>query len=195
MRGKGVLIAVYGPDGVGKHKQGDLLENNLMGVGISAKRLRYPVYDVQPTGPRLDNILHKHREKLPEEEMQALFAQNRADFEPTLKSWLDSGAVVIAENYKGTGLVWGVVRGLDEGKMVELNKHFVEPDVAIVLDGPRWEDRPDHPYGEEDEWYKVRQMYLTMADKYGWVKVDANASILTVASRIWAVVKPVVVMR
>lgn len=200
MHGKGIFIAIYGPDGVGKSKQVSLLEERFRESGMMCRSIRYPIYDVKPTGPRLEGILHKGREKLGnEEEMQALFAQNRKDFEPTLKSWLGSGVSVVAENYKGTGIVWGTVRGVSMEKMEEINKDMIEPDVAIVLDGPRHGEPPfeGHPYSgeDEDEWYRARKMYLTMADKCGWVRVGADAPMLTVASRIWAVVKPVLAMR
>lgn len=191
-------MAFYGPDGVGKSKQIELLEERLRQMGVMLRKVRYPVYDLHPSGPRLDLILHHHKGQLPEEEMQKLFVQNRKDFEPTLVSWLNSGVMVIAENYKGTGIVWGTVRGIPTEKMEEMNKDNLEPDVAILLDGPNRELTFDkaHPYvGHEindEEWYRVRKTYLAMADKYGWIRVSADAPTLTVASRIWAVLKPVV---
>ncbi len=196
MKKRGVFIALYGPDGAGKSKQMGLLEEQLRKKGILCKSFRYPVYELKPTGPKLDDILHRSRKKLPEHDMQQLFAQNRKDFEPTLKSWLDSGVCVIAENYKGTGLVWGTVRGLTLEQMEDINKDMLEPDLSIYLDGPRRTDMPpEHPYGideTDDEWYQVRNKYYELSDKYGWVRISSDAPMLTVQNRIWAVVKPVV---
>jgi thymidylate kinase len=192
----GLFIVMYGPEGVGKNRQASLLEERLREKGKLVRRLRYPVYDLKPTGPQLDQIIHHHTQNLPEEAMQQLFAQNRLDFEPTLKSWLDSGMIVISEAYKGTGIVWGITRGMPVERMEEINKDSLEPDVAIYIDGPMREQLPEgHPYGDDEEWYKVRKTYLAMADRYGWIRVGGDAPMLTVANRVWAVVKPVVDVR
>jgi thymidylate kinase len=107
--------------------------------------------------------------------------------------------IVLAEDYKGTGIVWGVTRGLPIAKMEEMNMDFIEPDISILIDGPRRLDlRPGegHIYQQdEDEWYRARKVYLQMADKYGWVRVGGDAPILTVADRIWAVIRPVLAER
>lgn len=190
---------LYGPDGVGKSRQEGLLEERLREQGAMYRKIRYPVYDLAPTGPKLDEILHNHKVALPEEEMQKLFAANRRDFEPTLKNWLAAGVCVVAENYTGTGLAWGAARGVDMTKMEEINRGILEPDVAIFIDGPkRAELEGGHPYAtdaNEDEWYRLRKVYLQLADKYGWVRVGGDAPILTVANRIWAVVRPVLTRR
>jgi len=195
MKTKGLFVALYGPEGVGKATQAKLLEEKLRDMHHLAKRVRYPVYHQQPSGPKLDKILHKHGQRMSEEEMQKLFSQNREDFEPTLESWLASGLVVIAENYKGTGIVWGAVRGIEVEKMEEINRDNIDPDVSILIDGPKREDFVGHPYGDDEEWYKTRKMYLAMADKYGWVRVGGDAPVLTVANRVWAVIRPAMAVR
>lgn len=196
---RGVFIALYGPDGTGKSRQMSLLEEKLRENRIMCRAFRYPVYEIEPTGKKLDELLHIKRTRLPEEEMQRLFAQNRMDFEPTLRAWLESGMTVVAENYKGTGLVWGSIRGISLDEMETMNKDVIEPDLSIFLDGPkRTEMIEGHPYGMnegDDEWYQVRNKYWELSDKYGWVRISGDAPMLTVANRIWAVVKPVVEMR
>jgi len=196
---RGLFVVLYGPSGVGKTKQLDLLEERMRGLGAPLKRVEYPIYDLGEAGPRLKRILW-HQESPPnEEEMQTLFAQNRADFEPTLRGWLNSGVNVLAEDYKGTGVVWGVARGLGIQKMEEINQPFLDPDVSVLIDGPRRLDlRPGegHVYNtDEEEWYRARKVYLQMADKYGWVRVGGDAPILTVAGRIWTVVQLALTVR
>jgi len=197
--GTGLLIVLYGPSGVGKSKQLDLLEERFSKLKTSAKRVEYPVYHLKPTGQVLKKILWGQNGQKEEEEMQKLFVENRKDFEPTLRSWLAAGMIVLAEDYKGTGIVWGVTRGLPIAKMEEMNIDFIEPDISILIDGPRRLDlRPGegHIYQQdEDEWYRARKVYLQMADKYGWVRVGGDAPILTVADRIWAVIRPVLAER
>lgn len=195
----GLFIVLYGPSGVGKSKQLDLLAERFASLKMTTKRVEYPIYSLKPSGPVLKKILWGQGEQPEEEEMQKLFVQNRRDFEPTLKSWLGVGMTVLAEDYKGTGMVWGVTRGLSASKMEEMNRDFIEPDISILIDGPRRLDlRPGegHVYQQdEDEWYRARKVYLSMADKYGWVRVGGDAPILTVAGRIWAVIRPVMAER
>jgi thymidylate kinase len=190
---KGLFVVLYGPSGVGKTKQIDLLEDRLRQERVAVKRVEYPIYDLGEAGPKLKKILWKKDKVMGEEQMQELFAQNRRDFEPTLKGWINSGVTVIAEDYKGTGIVWGVAKGIPIERMEEINDNFLDPDVSILIDGPRRLDlRPGegHIYNtDEDEWYKARKTYLQMADRYGWIRVGGDAPILTVAGRIWTVVK------
>lgn len=190
---KGLFVVLYGPSGVGKTKQLDLLEEKLRGEGSTVKRVEYPIYELGDAGQKLKKILWKREKQPREEEMQKLFAQNRQDFEPTLRGWLNSGVTVLAEDYKGTGIVWGVARGITLERMEEINKNFADPDVSVLIDGPRRLDLREgegHVYNtDEDEWYRARKVYLQMADKYGWIRVGGDAPILTVAGRIWTVVK------
>lgn len=190
---KGLFVVLYGPSGVGKTKQLDLLEERLRQERVSVKRVEYPIYDLGEAGQKLKQVLWRRAAAPSEEEMQALFAKNRQEFEPTLRGWLNSGVTVLAEDYKGTGIVWGVAKGIPIERMEEINKDFRDPDVSILIDGPRRLDlRPGegHIYNtDEDEWYKARKVYLQMADRYGWIRVGGDAPILTVAGRIWTVVR------
>lgn len=190
---KGLFIVIYGPSGVGKTRELQLLGEKLSSIGVTNKRVEYPIYELGESGPKLEKILWGRAPRVEEEEMQLLFAQNRRDFEPTLEQWLNSGVTVLAEDYKGTGMVWGQTRGLTLERMEEINKNFIEPDVSILIDGPRRLDlRPGegHIYNsDEDEWYKARKNYLLMADRYGWVRIGGDAPILTVANRIWTIAK------
>lgn len=194
-----MFVVLYGPSGVGKTKQLDLLEEKMRGLGTPVRRVEYPIYDQGRSGPELKKMLWGQKQKLSELEMQKLFAENRQEFESTLRSWLDSGVSVLAEDYKGTGIVWGLTRGMTPEQVEELNRDFIEPDVSILIDGPRRLDLragEGHIYQQdEDEWYRARKNYLQMADKYGWVRVGGDAPILTVAGRIWTVVQLALAMK
>src|SRR3989344_1776487 len=194
---RGLFVVLYGPAGVGKSKQLEILDDTLHRIGISCRRIKYPIYNLEPSGSELDRILHRGHGSLSEERMQELFAQNRRDFQKTLNSWLDAGVCVLAEDYKGTGVAWGMVRGMSLEKMEELNSDQINPDLAILLDGPKRVERlqEEHPYDDEDEWYRLRRVYRQLAGRYGWIRGGADAPILTVAGRIFAVAKPVVTVK
>jgi thymidylate kinase len=199
MTHKGLFIVMYGPSGVGKTRELDMLEEKLKNMGCECKRVQYPIFRLGEAGPKLEKIVWGRVPRIPEEEMQTLFAQNRRDFDPTLRSWLDSGVTVLAEDYYGTGVVWGVTRGVSMEKMEQLNEGAVQPDISILIDGPRRIDLREgegHIYNiDEEEWYRARKVYLQMADKYGWVRVGGDAPIITVGNRIWTIVKLALAMR
>jgi thymidylate kinase len=199
MGGRGLLIAVYGPSGVGKSKQIELLGEKLKEERVPFKYVVFPIFELGEGGKKLKRVVYQKERPLPEEEMQKLFTENRMEFEPTMRKWLDSGVTVIAEDYVGTGIVWGVTRGMTLERIEEINKDFTPPDVSLLIDGPRRLDlRPGegHIYqNDEEEWYRARKVYLQMADKYGWIRVGADAPILTVANRIWTVIKLVLTLR
>jgi thymidylate kinase len=193
---RGMLIVVYGPNNIGKTRQLEILQERLKNGRISSRVLKYPVMEVEPTGSVLKRIAKGH-ESISEEELQKTYAQNRRDFEPTLCSWLDQGVWVLALDYVGSGIAWGIARGVKKAKVEEMNKGLMEPDIAIMLDGPRRGESElvGQLHEDEEDWYKAREVHLELADEYGWVKVEGDASTLTVANRIWAVVKPMVVTR
>ncbi len=199
MWGRGLLIAFYGPSGVGKSKQMDLLMERLKEERVQTKKVVYPIIELGESGKKIKKLVYRKEPPLPEEEMQKLFTQNRLEFEPTLRKWLDSGVTVLAEDYVGTGMVWGVTRGITLERMEEINSDYTPADVSILIDGPRRLDlRPGegHIYqSDEEEWYRARKVYLQMADKYGWIRVGGDAPILTVAGRIWTVVKLALTMK
>lgn len=188
---RGLFVVLYGVEGVGKTKQLELLEDKIEEMRVPYKKLAYPLLNLEPTGPQLRKALWDTAHLTPEEKMQEMFAQNRRDFQPTLKSWLDSGVTVIAENYKGTGIAWGLTRNVPQEKLDELGKDQIDPDIAIVIDGPIRDDEGDGTiYENEQEKYALRKMFNILADKYGWIRVGGDAPMLTVAGRIWAVVRP-----
>lgn len=55
MRGK--FIAVYGINNIGKSTQTSLLVQKLIGRGIRVEYYKYPLYDLDPTGKMLNEIL------------------------------------------------------------------------------------------------------------------------------------------
>lgn len=189
-------MVVYGPDGVGKTRQLDLLEDKLRELRVPCKKIAYPIFDLEPSGPQLKRLLWDKKNITPEEKMQLMFAENRKAFQPTLTSWLDSGVTVIAENYKGTGMAWGITRGVALEKIEEMSKDQIDPDISIVIDGPIREQDPDGTiYESENERYLLRKTFNTLADKFGWVRVGGDAPMLTVSGRIWAVVRPALMVR
>src|SRR3990167_10147152 len=81
----GKFIVIYGINNLGKTTQAKLLVEKLNAAGRRAKYLKYPIYDLSPSGPRLNEYLRGgNPEKLDARTAQILYAKNREQYEPTL---------------------------------------------------------------------------------------------------------------
>lgn len=173
---KGKFIVLYGANNLGKSLQVELLEKALIKKGISVVCLKYPIYDLKPTGPKINAVLREGL-KMPDLDLQKLYAQNRADFEPKLKSYLRANKWVIAEDYTGTGIAWGMTWGVPLEVLEKINKKLLKENLAILLYGERFISGIEKNHrNEADEkiWEKGQKIHLELADRYGWKKVYAT---------------------
>lgn len=187
---KGKFIVLYGANNLGKSAQLERLSDNLHRQGKTVKVIKYPVYDLEPTGPRINAALREGLE-LSAEELQIEFAQNRKDFEPTLRQCLDRGEWVISEDYKATGIAWGITYGIPLERMEEINSGLLNEDLAILLDGERFTSGIErkHKHERDAKWERARAIHLELAERYGWECVNANQLEKNVASDIWKIVE------
>ena len=190
---QGKFITLYGINNIGKSTQAHLLVEHLKRIGHKVVFLKYPLYDLAPTGQILNEILRGNKtQELTEEELQTLFMQNRLDFEPQLKHFLAEGTTVVAEDYTGTGIAWGLAKGLDQAWLEQKNQHLVREDLAILLRGKRFLQAKEkgHLHEENDQLIeKVDAILMQLAKKYAWQVVDAEGSVEQVAARIFTVVE------
>ena len=95
---RGFFVVLYSSNNLGKSSQIDLLGEKWEEMGLPYKKIKYPIYDLEPTGPLINSVLREGVE-MSEADLQKEFAQNRIDFEPQLKKWLKEGYWVFAEDY------------------------------------------------------------------------------------------------
>ncbi len=188
-----MLITLYGINNIGKSTQALRLVEKLKAEGYDAAYVKYPVYDVVPTGVYLNGFLRSgEAQNISEEELQTWFTLNRFQFEPTLKEWLAEGKIVVAEDYTGTGIAWGTVKGAKTEWLEQLNAPLQKEDLAILLDGERFIKATEegHLHETNDDFMKrSRQIHLELGEKYGWVKVPVQPSKDDTENEVWAVVK------
>lgn len=189
MSKKGKLIVIYGTNNLGKSTQAKLLVEKLKKKGLDAEYLKYPIYDLEPTGPKLNEVLRSGKpQAMSETELQELYAQNRRDFEPRLKEMLNKGKIVVAEDYIGTGIAWGLTKGAKLATLEDQNKDLIKEGIAVLLDGkPFTEAKEDNHLHEtqDDLMKKCRQNHLFLAKRYNWIVINANQSIDDISERIW----------
>lgn len=187
---RGKFVVVYGTNNLGKSTQMNLLAERLREEGREVELLKYPIYELEPTGPIINAVIREGLE-ITETELQRLFAQNRRDFEPFLmKGVLEKGKWGIAEDYKGTGIAWGVARNIPLEVMEEMNSGLLEEDLAILLDGEQFISGIERGHRNEPspEWQRARQVHKELAERYGWQVVEANRSPREIADEIWGIV-------
>lgn len=173
---QGKFIVLYGANNLGKSTHVTMLVDALEEMGVRVTGIKYPVYNLEPTGSRLNAILRDGLE-MPEIEVQRLYAQNRRDFEPTLRAHLNSGIWVVAEDYTGTGVAWGLTRGVSLEALEAMNEGLLQEDLAILLHGERFTSgiEQNHRNEKDDElWYRAQEFHLALAGCYGWRKVSVD---------------------
>lgn len=198
----GKLIALYGINNVGKTTQAKLLANRISSAAWNIPTpasVKYARYDISPSGPLINNYLRliggkKNPYGFSPREFQILQAFNRTQAESSLFAILDSGISVVAEDYTGTGIAWGIGAGVSKDFLVEINRHLVKEDLAILLDGERFLSgkEENHSHEEDDKLVqRVRQIHLDLAKEFGWHVVAANQSQERVHADIWHIVRSV----
>jgi len=193
---RGKLIVLYGVNNLGKTTQAKILVEELRKAGLRAEYLKYPIYNLKPTGPLLNDYLRGgNPQNLTPKQAQELYAQNRSDYRDALTSKLKQGINIVAEDYWGTGAAWGLGRGVEKKFLLELNKPFQNEDLAILLDGKRFvsgvEEGHLHEQNEELTG-AVQRAHLELAKGFGWKTVNANQAVEKVAQDIRRYVKEVI---
>ncbi len=181
---KGKFIAIYGINGIGKTTQVDLLVEYLKQKGKNASRLKYPVYDLEPEGPFIHKYLRepefRTQNELSTHELQEKYAQNRRRYETKLKERLADGEWIVAEDYKGTGISWGLTWGGELDYLEDINEDLLKPDLEILMHGSRFLSAIEKDHRNEMDSERIticKNFHELLADRYGWVKIDANQKI------------------
>lgn len=181
---KGKFIAIYGINGIGKTTQVDLLVEYLKKMGKNAVRLKYPIYDLEPEGPFIFKYLRdpkfRKKNKLSTHELQKKYADNKEHYQPVLEKQIEAGKWIVAEDYTGTGIAWGLTWGGDLDYLEDINKNLLKPDMEILMHGNRFLTAVEKDHRNETEPERIeicKNFHNLLAERYRWKKVDANQEI------------------
>ena len=189
----GKLIVFYGINNLGKSTQAKLLVERLKANGYQAEYLKYPIYDLTPSGFILNDYLRNANPyNLSAKEAQIIYALNRTQYQNELIAKLKAGINVIAEDYKGTGIAWGLGAGVDESFLKKVNSHLIDENLVFLFDGERFRQAIENHHkheNDDDLTTKVRWAHLKLREEYGWWKINANLAIEEIHEEIWAAVR------
>ncbi|MFA7685230.1 MAG: hypothetical protein WCX95_00335 [Candidatus Gracilibacteria bacterium] len=189
---KGTFITLYGINNIGKTTHAKLLCKRLEEKGFKAHYLKYPIYDIEPTGPFLNKTLRDPSgQHISEDELQLWFILNRYQFEPKLEQLLEDGYIVIAEDYSGTGIAWGMAKGLSEEWLMSANKHLIKEDLSILIEGERnlRAKEKTHVHEQNDDLVeKCKAVHGYLAEKNKWKRVSLQNRVEDTSNMIFNIV-------
>lgn len=193
---KGKLIVFYGTNNLGKSTQAKILVEKLNSLNLPTEYLKYPLYDLAPSGKLLNDYLRNNNPyQLTAREAQIIYTLNRTQYQNEIIKKLEDGVNIIAEDYTGTGIAWGVGAGIDQSFLEEINNHLIKEDLAILFDGERFKNsiENNHKHEKDEEFSKrVRQIHLELGKKFNWIKINANLTIEEISQQILSIVKNIV---
>jgi thymidylate kinase len=193
-KNKGKFIVLYGINNLGKTTQAKLLVEKINLTNKKAIYLKYPIYNISPSGTMINDYLRNNNpHNLTVREVQLLYAMNRFQYENELKNILESGTHVIAEDYTGTGLCWGIGAGADEKFMRKINATLLQEDIAFLFEGKRFLEATEtnHKHETNNElMQKVHDVHQRLGQEFGWLKTNANLSIEEIHNQLWKIISP-----
>ena len=190
---KGIFIVLYGVNSTGKSTQKDLLTKRLQNSGHAVMSLKYPLYDIEPSGPMINEYLRRDNPlKLTPREFQIIQVVNRTQYDNELRRLLAEGTHIVAEDYTGTGIAWGMAAGIDKRFLVRLNTHLLREDIGILFNGKQFIDgKEDEHTHEEDDDLIVRSYsaHRELASDSDWYIIASDKAPNVVHAEVWRIVE------
>ncbi len=144
-----MLIVLEGLDGAGKSTQVKMLDNYLSSLGKKVKYLHFPRFDSPVYGDLIARFLRGDfgsNSTVHPQLVALLFAEDRHNAAPLLRSWLKEGNCIVLDRYVYSNIAFQCSK-LADGKEAEtLRKWILEteyttfniprPDLNLFLDVP-----------------------------------------------------------
>jgi dTMP kinase len=188
----GKLIVLYGINNLGKSTQARLLVDRLKQQGLQSAYLKYGLYDLEPSGPLLNEYLrHGNPHGLSAREFQLIHVLNRTQYQQQLQEQLAAGHWIVGEDYLGTGISWGIGAGIDRAFLERVNSHLLQPDIAFLFQGKRFLEAREHNHKHETDdelMARVAVAHEELGRDYNWLPINANDTIDNIHEEIWRLI-------
>ena len=196
----GAFIVLEGGDASGKSTQAQLLVERLRSAGRPDVVETFEPGATRPGAAIRALLLDGDAPIDPTTEVLLLAADRAQQVVDVIRPALARGADVVSDRYVPSSLAYqGVGRGLGVDEAERLNRWAtggLDPDLVVVLDvddevaGARRAGPGDRLERAGAEFHAaVRDAYRTLAPERGWVVLDGDADVDTVAARVWDVVR------
>lgn len=175
-----MIIVIEGGDQAGKKTQSELLAKALKKRKLKTKLFSFPDYST-PIGNEINQYLHGKR-KFPPQIIHCLLAANRWEKVHEIKKAVLENSIIIMNRYYQSNLIYGLINGLDQKWLEQLDEGLPKADLVIVLDVPQKESfrrkksKRDKFEKNKDFSQKVSKTYRIIAKKKKWTLVDASRS-------------------
>lgn len=176
----GALIAFEGLDQSGKQTQAERLASACRAAGRTVHVVSFPDY-ATTIGAEIGAALRGERTYGPDV-LQLLYVANRHEYRPRIEGWLAAGDVVIADRYLASSAAYGAAQGLPVEWLLEIQQRLPAPHVTLLLDiTPETSlarKRVARDRFEQDLPLlgRVRAVYLDLAMRLGWTRLDGTAA-------------------
>ena len=187
-----MFITLYGINNIGKSTHAKRIVERLKENGKDAVYLKYPIYDLEPSGKIINETIRSNKQEMSEEELQMWFVLNRFQYEAELRKLLAEGKWVIAEDYIWTGIAWGMTKGADREWLESINKPLLQEDVAILMYGARQmvakEDVHVHE-GNNELVDRCQAYFMSFAEKLHWPTVQLQEEMDDTHALLWNIIE------
>ena len=192
---RGKFIVFYGVNSLGKTTQAKMLVDRIIKDGKKAEYVKYAHYELEPSGPIINSYLRQGNPyNLTPTEFQIIQVLNRTQYQTTLEENLKKGITIVAEDYIGTGIAWGIGAGARPELLTLLNSHLIKEDIAFLFTGEPFSagKEREHLHEENETLTKrVASVHSDLARTYGWTLINANRPRPEINEEIWQKVKKI----
>jgi dTMP kinase len=195
----GAFVVLEGGDASGKSTQARLIADRLRSAGREVVESFEP--GATEAGAAIRALLLEGDGPVdPTAEALLLAADRAQEVADVIRPALARGADVVSDRFVPSSLAYqGVGRGLGVERIEKLNRWAtggLEPDLVVVLDvddavaASRRAGPGDRLERAGDEFHAaVRDAYRGLSADRGWVVLDGDADVDTVAERVWGAVR------
>ncbi|MCH8914496.1 MAG: dTMP kinase [Thaumarchaeota archaeon] len=175
-----MIIVIEGGDQAGKLTQSALLEKALKKRKIRTKLFHFPDYKT-PIGKEIRKYLNGKR-KFPPQVIHCLLAANRWEKLNEILTAQEKNSVLIMNRYYHSNLVYGIVNGMNQKWLENLDAGLPKADLVILLDVLQKESfhrqKAHRDMFEKNKEFlrKISKIYLITAKKKHWKIIDASKS-------------------
>jgi len=175
-----MIIVIEGGDQAGKLTQSTLLEKALKKRKIKTKVFHFPDYKT-PIGKEIRKYLDGKR-KFPPQVIHCLLAANRWEKLNEILAAQEKNSVLIMNRYYHSNLIYGLVNGMKQKWLENLDAGLPKADLVILLDVTqnesfrRQKTHRDKFEKNEEFLRKISKIYRITAKKKHWKIIDASKS-------------------